>query len=100
MSSTERVTITLSTALVEGIDRFERNRSRFIAEAVTHELARRRREELLRSVDNPHQETEDSAEHGLGDWAADLPNDDGLVDLRGGTAVRWVVGRGWIRESA
>jgi len=42
MSTTERVTVTLSAELVQGIDRFERNRSRFIAEAVEHELTRRR----------------------------------------------------------
>jgi metal-responsive CopG/Arc/MetJ family transcriptional regulator len=30
MSTTERVTVTLSAELVEGIDRLERNRSRFI----------------------------------------------------------------------
>jgi len=38
MATTERVTVTLPVELVEGIDRFERNRSRFIAEAVAHEL--------------------------------------------------------------
>src|SRR5580704_9913445 len=59
MSITERVTITLSADLVEGIDRLERNRSRFIAEAVEHELTRRRREALLSSIRNPHPETAD-----------------------------------------
>ena len=34
----ERVTITLPAELVEGIDRFERNRSRFIATAVEHDM--------------------------------------------------------------
>jgi len=100
VSSTERVTVTLSTTLVEGIDQFERNRSRFIAEAVTHELARRRREQLLSSLHNPHPEIGNSAENGLGDWATDLPDDEGLVDVQGGTSVRWVEGRGWIKESA
>ena len=46
----ERVTITLPGDLVEGIDRLERNRSRFIAGAVQRELARRRREALLQSL--------------------------------------------------
>jgi hypothetical protein len=100
MSITERVTITLSAALVEGIDRLERNRSRFIAEAVEHELARRRREQLLSSIQNPHPETADSADTGLGDWTADLPDDEGLVDRQGGTAVRWVEGLGWVKEPA
>jgi len=100
MSTIERVTITLSAELVEGIDRLERNRSRFIAEAVEHELARRRRAALLDSVSNPHPETADLADSGLGDWTADLPHDEGLVDLAGGTAVRWVEGQGWVKESA
>jgi hypothetical protein len=98
MSSTERVTITLSADLVAGIDRLERNRSRFISEAVKHELARRRREDLLRSVRQPHPETADFVDSGLRDWASDLPVDEGLVDLAGGTAVRWVEGQGWVEE--
>ena len=100
VSTTERVTVTLSAELVEGIDRLERNRSRFIAEAVEHELARRRREALLNSVLSPHPETADLADTGLGDWTSDLPDDEGLVDVAGGTAVRWVEGQGWVMESA
>jgi len=42
----------------------------------------------------------DLADAGLGDWAADLPDDKGLVDAAGGTAVRWVEGQGWVKESA
>ena len=53
MASAERVTVTLPTDLVEQIDRMERNRSRFIAEAVEHELVRRQREALLRSLRIP-----------------------------------------------
>lgn len=101
MGIAERVTITLSAELVEGIDRLERNRSRFIAEAVRHELTRRRRDALLSSVLSPHPETADLADGaGLGDWAADMPPDEGLVDLAGGTPVRWVEGQGWLKEFA
>jgi hypothetical protein len=99
MSRTERVTITLSAELVEGIDRLERNRSRFIAEAVENELARRHREGLLSSVRSPHPQTAALTDTGLGDWTADLPEDEGLVDVAGGIAVRWVEGQGWVRES-
>ena len=53
----ERVTVTLPADLVEKIDQLERNRSRFIAEAVEHELTLRRRDALLQSVENPHPET-------------------------------------------
>jgi len=44
----ERVTVTMPAELVAGINRIERNRSCFIAEAVRHELKRRQRQELLR----------------------------------------------------
>lgn len=50
----ERVTVTMPAELIAGIDRIEANRSRFIAEAVRHELQRRQRLELLRSLDSPH----------------------------------------------
>ena len=97
MGTTERVTVTLTVELVAGIDRLERNRSRFIAEAVEHELARRRHAALLESVQQPHPETRDLADAGLGDWTADLPADDGLVDVATGTAVQWIEGQGWRR---
>ena len=100
MHTTGRVTVTLSAELVAGIDRLERNRSRFIAQAVGRELARRRRESLLNSVNNPHPETADLADTGLGDWTVDLPDEEGLVDVAGGIAVRWVEGQGWVKESA
>lgn len=100
MATTERVTVTLPIDLVEGIDRFERNRSRFITEAVEHELVRRRREGLLRSLASPHPEAAELAETGLADWGASLPADDeGLVDETAGKPVRWVEGQGWVEES-
>jgi hypothetical protein len=93
--------VTLPIELVEDIDRFERNRSRFIAEAVKHELVRRRRAGLLRSLKSPHPEASELAETGLADWGASLPPDDeGLVDVNAGKPVRWVEGQGWIEESA
>jgi hypothetical protein len=101
MATTERVTVTLPIDLVEGIDRFERNRSRFVAEAVERELVRRRREGLLRSLANPHPEAAELADTGLADWAARLPaGDEGLVDEAAGKPVRWVEGEGWVEESA
>jgi hypothetical protein len=100
MSTTERVTVTLSAELIEGIDRIERNRSRVIAEAVEHELTRRRHEALLSSVRNPHPETVDLVDATLGAWTADLPDDEGIVDVTGETAVQWVEGQGWVKEPA
>ncbi len=53
MPAMERVTVTLPADLVERIDQLERNRSRFIVEAVEHEPAQRRRDALLQSEQNP-----------------------------------------------
>jgi hypothetical protein len=101
MASTERVTVTLPAEMVKEIDHFERNRSRFIAEAVEHELVRRRREGLLRSLEHPHPEAAELADMGLADWGASIPCDDGgLVDVNAGKPVRWVEGQGWVEESA
>lgn len=101
MAANERVTVTLSAELVRGIDRLERNRSRFIAEAVEHELARRRREGLVRSLQNPHPEATEFADLGVAEWGERLPpGDDDLVDGKGGKPVRWVEGRGWVEESS
>lgn len=99
MATTERVTVTLSAELVEGIDRLERNRSRFIAEAVERELFRRRHDALLRSVHSPHPETTAFVDTGLADWA-DLASDEGLVDPTAGTPVRWTEGHGWVKKPA
>ena len=97
MPTTERVTVTLPAELIVNIDRLERNRSRFIAQAVEHELARRRHEGLRRSLEHPHPEAAELADAGLDEWSATLPDgDEGLVDLSAGTPVRWVEGQGWI----
>lgn len=100
MPNVGRVTVTLRADLLEEIDKMERNRSRFIAEAVEHELQRRRREALLQSVANPHPESTDLADIGLGDWLKDLPDENDLVDLATGTPVRWIDGRGWVEDPA
>ena len=100
MPVAERVTVTLRSDLLEQIDKVERNRSRFIADAVERELRRRRQEALLQSVANPHPETAALASVALADWVKDLPAENDLVDLSTGTRVRWVEGRGWIEESS
>ena len=100
MPSIERVTVTLPAELVEKIDRLERNRSRFIVEAVEHELAQRRRDALVQSVQNPHPETTELVDVSLSEWVSDLPSGETLVDASAGTPVRWVEGQGWTKESA
>jgi hypothetical protein len=99
--TTERVTVTLPVELLEGIDSFERNRSRFITEAVEHELIRRRRKELLRSLKTPHPEATELAEVGLAAWGTSLPaGDESLVDASAGKPVRWIEGQGWVEDPA
>jgi Arc/MetJ-type ribon-helix-helix transcriptional regulator len=95
----ERVTVTLPAELVRDIDRLERNRSKFVLEAVQHELAQRRRHELERSLKNPHPESGMLAEEGFAEWAAGLPDDGaGLLDRKAGRPVRWIPGQGWVER--
>ena len=61
----ERVTITLPVELLEAIDRREKNRTRFVAEAVRGELERCRRAELRRSLQNPHSESVEFDDRGI-----------------------------------
>jgi Arc/MetJ-type ribon-helix-helix transcriptional regulator len=98
MAALERVTVTLPTDLVKDIDRREKNRSKFVVEAIRHELDRRRREELHRSLQNPHPESAELAEQGLQEWTRSLPEEDteALVDSKAGRSVEWVPGEGWI----
>ena len=98
MSDVARVTVTLPSQSIRDIDRFDKNRSKFVAEAVQHEIERRLREELRRSLENPHPETAEMAELGFDEWARSLPTEDAesLVDPNAGTPVRWEPGRGWI----
>lgn len=99
-ATTARVTVTLPGDVVRDIDQIEKNRSRFILEAVRHEIQHRRRQELFRSLQHPHPETAELAELGLAEWARQLPPDDGasLVDPEGGTPIRWAPGRGWTAD--
>ncbi len=83
----ERVTVTMPSELVAGIDRIESNRSRFIAEAVRHELQRRQRLELLRSLEAPHPDSVATAA---------LPEGDSdLLDPSAGVLMHWRPQSGW-----
>lgn len=94
--SNERVTVTLPAEMLAEIDRRERNRSRFVREAVRREIERRRLEALRASLENPHPESLELAGLGLGEWLdAAGPESEGLLDPEGGTAVRWEPGSGW-----
>jgi hypothetical protein len=92
-----RVTVSLPTQVVASIDQLAKNRSRFVLEAVTNEVQRRHQEELRKSLQNPHEESEELAETDLDRWATGLPDEktEDLVDTEVGTAVRWRPELGW-----
>jgi len=98
MASLDRVTVTLPTELILEIDRREKNRSKFVADAVRNELDRRRRQELRRSLDSPHAESSQLADQGLEEWARGLPDEDteALLNNSAGKPIRWVAGKGWV----
>jgi hypothetical protein len=98
MANVERVTVTLASDLIREIDRREKNRSKFIAESVRHELDSRRQAELRRSLQNPHPESVELAEQGLDEWARGLPDEDtgALLDGNAGKPIRWIPGKGWL----
>jgi Arc/MetJ-type ribon-helix-helix transcriptional regulator len=99
LATTARVTVTLPSQLAEEIDRFEKNRSKFVLEGVRREVHRRQREALRQSLQAPHPDSAQLAEEGFDEWAESLPEEDAadLVDRRGGTPVRWTPGRGWMK---
>jgi hypothetical protein len=96
----KRVTITLPDVIVEEIDRWEKNRSKFVLEATERELELRRRQELERSLRHPHPESHQVAEAGMEEWGEGWTADaEALVDPSEGRPVRWTPEDGWSEES-
>ncbi|HXO20561.1 MAG TPA: hypothetical protein VOA87_11640 [Thermoanaerobaculia bacterium] len=92
-----RVTVTLPPEVVSAIDREEINRSRFVLNAVTRELDRRRSEHLRESLLHPHPESLEMAEVGFATWVEGLPGEaSDLVAPGAGEEVRWTSDRGWV----
>ena len=92
----KRVTVTLPEELVDEIDRWEPNRSRFVLEASKRELEARRRDRLRRSLEAPHPDAWQVAEEGLVEWGAGRGVEDGdLLDPTAGCSVQWQPGEGW-----
>ena len=98
MTGVDRITVTIPRELLRDIDRREKNRSKFVGEAVRNESERRCREELRRSLQNPHPESAELAGEGLSEWERGLPDEDteALVGKEAGRPVRWVSGQGWV----
>jgi hypothetical protein len=97
MRITERVTVTLPREILRDIAQIETNRSRFVLEAVHHELRRRKHDELRRSLRNPHPESvalaETTAETRVREPIDEETSD--LLDTSSGRPVRWTPGQGW-----
>jgi len=96
----KRVTVTLPETIVEEIDRWEKNRSKFVLEAAERELELRRRRELERSLRYAHPESRQLAEAGTEEWGEGwAAEDESLVDPSAGRPVRWTPDDGWREES-
>ncbi len=96
----KRVTVTLPETIVEEIDRWEKNRSKFVLEATERELELRRRQELERSLRCPHPESHQVAEAGIEEWGEGWSaEDEDLVDSSAGRPVRWTPEDGWSEET-
>jgi hypothetical protein len=96
----KRVTVSLPDAVVEEIDRWERNRSRFLLVAAEREIELRRREALELSLENPHGDSLRVAEEGLAAWGDGMNDgDEDLVESRHGAGIRWSPEHGWVKES-
>jgi hypothetical protein len=100
MASADHVTVLLPGELLRDIDRREKDRTKFVTEAIRNELDRRRREELRRSLHGAHAKTVELAEQGFGEWVRGLPEEDTetLVDSSAGKPIRWISGDGWVEE--
>ena len=98
LMSVARVTVTLPSEFVDEIDRREKNRSRFVLDAVRREIHRRRREDLRRSLSSPHPESSELAEAGFEEWgsASRRGESEELLDPDAGKPVRWLAGKGWV----
>jgi hypothetical protein len=59
-----------------------------------------RRQDLRRSLQNPHPESAELSEADLAEWMQGLPEEDAgaLVDGSAGKAIRWVPNEGWVEE--
>jgi hypothetical protein len=70
-----------------------------VSEANRYELDRRRRDDLHRSLQNPHVESGELAGQGFEEWAQGLPEEDteALLNVSTGKAVQWIPGEGWVQ---
>ena len=89
----ERVTVTMPAELVASTDRYARNRSGFIAEAVRQDLKCRRRLELQRSLEQPHPESLATESLDLTAWGETLPAADS--DLLDPNLASWQRASAW-----
>ena len=90
-----RVTITLPNEILQEIDREEKNRSRYILDAIEREIARRRLAALETSLENPHPESAALESSDVANWIQAGEADSDLLDVNGGTCVKWTAD-GWV----
>ncbi len=99
MPNLERTTVTLPGDLLRQIDLLAKDRSQFVTDDVRNELERIERQELQRSLDNPHPDGTMLEDAGFDEWARDLPcASEVLLEPGAGKPVRWTPGLGWSED--
>lgn len=96
MASSERITVTLPSNLLHGIDARSRNRSSYVQKALRHEFERESQLKLKESLDSPHPATGSFEDSEYQAWFNSIPAEDtDFIDREAGVSVRWVAGSGW-----
>jgi hypothetical protein len=59
-----------------------------------------RRQDLRRSLQNPHPESAELSEAHFAEWMQGLPEEDAeaLVDGSAGQAIQWIPNEGWVED--
>lgn len=95
----QRIALTLPSEVISAIDRTTHDRDSFVADAVRHEIDRRKEAQLRRSLDSPHPETSKAAGSPLPNWPTGVPRNewDELLTSELGEEIRWEERKGWQR---
>lgn len=94
--ASQRITVSLPSGLLKGIDKRSKNRSEFMQRAVRHEFERELTEKLNQSLNSPHPKSISLEEEGVVEWLESLPDEaTGLGDPPVGAGIRWAQDTGW-----
>lgn len=94
--ASQRITVSLPSGLLKGIDKRSKNRSEFMQRAVRHEFERELTEKLNQSLNSPHPKSISLEEEGVVEWLESLPDEAAdLGDPSKGKTIHWSQDMGW-----